>query len=48
MRHASPGDLFIQKAYTSHNTRRLDVDGEVKKILTTDYVKEELKGIRHN
>lgn len=33
--------------YTSHNTRRLDVDGVVQKILTTDYVQDELKGIRH-
>ena len=37
-----------EEAYTSHNTQRLDVDGVVKKILTTDYVQEELKGIRHN
>ena len=37
-----------KEAYTSHNTQRLDVDGVVKKILTTDYVQEELKGIRHN
>lgn len=28
--------------YTSHNTRRLDVDGTVEKILTTDYVREAL------
>ena len=25
----------------------LDVDGVVKKILTTNYVQEELQGIRH-
>lgn len=31
------------EAYTSHNTRRLDVDGTVEKILTTDYVKEALE-----
>lgn len=31
------------EAYTSHNTNRLDVDGVVKKILTTDYVQEALK-----
>ena len=37
-----------QEAYTSHNTHRLDVDGVVKKILSTDYVQEELKGIHHN
>lgn len=36
------------EAYTSHNTNRLDVDGTVKKILTTDYIQEELKGIGHN
>lgn len=29
-------------SYTSHNTRLLDVDGVVEKILTTDYVKEAL------
>jgi len=31
------------EAYTSHNTVRLDVDGVVKKLLTTDYVKEQLE-----
>ena len=39
---------MADEAYTSHNTNRLDVEGTVKKILTTDYVKEELQGIRHN
>lgn len=34
-------------AYTSHNTNRLDVDGVIKKIMTTDYVKEELEGRPH-
>ena len=29
---------MANEAYTSHNTNRLDVDGTVKKILTTDYV----------
>lgn len=33
------------ESYTSHNTKLLDVDGTVKKILTTDYVKEALKGL---
>ncbi len=28
---------------TSHNTQRLDVEGTVRKILTTDYVKEALE-----
>ncbi len=31
------------EAYTSHNTKRLDVDGTVEKLLTTDYVKKALK-----
>lgn len=35
------------EAYTSHNTTRLDVDGVVKKIMETDYVKEELEGRPH-
>ncbi len=35
------------EAYTSHNTTRLDVDGVVAKILTTDYVQEELEGRPH-
>ena len=30
------------ESYTSHNTRLLDVDGVVEKILTTDYVQEQL------
>ena len=29
--------------YTSHNTRRLDVEGTIKKIMTTEYIQEELK-----
>lgn len=32
-----------EESYTSHNTKLLDVDGVVEKILTTDYVQEELK-----
>ena len=39
---------MADESYTSHNTTRLDVDGTVKKILTADYVREELDGIRHN
>ena len=31
------------ESYTSHNTTLLDVEGTVKKILTTDYVQNELK-----
>ena len=43
------GDVVTEdeEAYTSHNTNRLDVEGVVEKILTTDYVKEELEGIPH-
>ncbi len=37
---------MANEAYTSHNTKRLDVEGTVKKILTTDYVKEELEKIK--
>lgn len=33
---------MANEAYTSHNTKRLDVDDTVQKILTTDYVKEAL------
>ena len=40
-------NTMADEAYTSHNTQRLDVEGTVQKILTTDYVQEELKGIRH-
>ena len=43
------GDVLTEgdEAYTSHNTTRLDVDGVVAKILTTDYVQEELQGRPH-
>lgn len=34
-----------EESYTSHNTAQLDVDGVVKKILTTDYVQEQLREI---
>lgn len=39
------GDTMADESYTSHNTTRLDVEGTVKKILTTEYVQNELKGI---
>ena len=43
------GDVMAEsdEAYTSHNTTRLDVDGVVAKIMTTDYVREELEGRPH-
>lgn len=31
------------ESYTSHNTNRLDVEGTVKKLLMTDYVRKELE-----
>lgn len=34
---------MADESYTSHNTNRLDVKGTIDKILTTDYVQEELK-----
>jgi UDP-glucose 4-epimerase len=33
-----------EESYTSHNTKLLDVDGTVKKLLTTEYVNNALKG----
>lgn len=33
---------MANEAYTSHNTQRLDLDGTIKKILTTDYVQNAL------
>lgn len=34
---------MAKEAYTSHNTKRLNVEETVQKILTTDYVKDSLK-----
>ena len=39
---------MADEPYTSQNTHRLDVDGTVQKLLGTDYVQEELKGIHHD
>ena len=36
---------MADEAYTSHNTRILDVQGTVDKLLTTDYVNNALKGV---
>ncbi len=36
---------MAEESYTSHNTRRLDVEGTVNKILTTEYVQDALKGV---
>lgn len=35
---------MANEAYTSHNTKRLDVNGTIQKLLTTDYVKDALEG----
>ncbi len=37
-------NTMADSSYTSHNTTRLDVDGTVEKILTTEYVQNALKG----
>ena len=39
---------MADESYTSHNTTRLDVERTVQKILTADYVQEELEGVEHN
>lgn len=39
---------MADESYTSHNTRRLNVDETVEKILTTDYVQNELKEWKEN
>lgn len=38
---------MAEEAYTSHNTNRLDIEGTVKKLLTTEFVNNELKGIKN-
>lgn len=35
------------ESYTSHNTKLLDVDGTVSKIMTTEYVQEQLKAVKN-
>lgn len=37
---------MADEAYTSHNTRRLDMEGTVRKIMTADYVKEALQEMK--
>lgn len=36
-----------EESYTSHNTHRLDVTQTVHKILTTDFVQEQLKAVKN-
>ena len=35
-------EVIVDEPYTSHNTNRLDVEGTVRKILTTEYVRQQL------
>lgn len=35
-----------EESYTSHNTKRLNIDDTVKKIMTTDYVKQRLEAVK--
>lgn len=37
-------DISAAEEYTSHNTTQLDIDGTIEKLLTVDYIKQELKG----
>ena len=45
-KYLEDGDKKISKAeeYTSHNTTQLDVPGTIDKLLTVDYVRQELEG----
>ncbi len=38
---------MADEAYTSHNTVRLDVQGTIDKLMTTDYVKEALEELKN-
>lgn len=46
-KYFSDGDKKLShiEEYTSHNTTQLDIDGTIEKLLTVDFVKQELKGI---
>jgi len=39
-------ETMAKEAYTSHNTRQLDVEGTIQKILTTDYIQEALADLK--
>jgi len=45
-KYFTEGDERVEKIteYTSGNTDRLDVKGTIEKLLTTEYIKDELKG----
>ena len=38
---------MADEAYTSHNTKRLDVQGTIDKLMTTDYVREALEELKN-
>lgn len=44
------GEVTTQadESYTSHNTNLLDVEGIIRKLKTTDYIKEELRQLEEN
>ena len=46
VKYNATANSIVQKDddYNSHNTKRLDVEGTIQKILTTDYVREQLEG----
>jgi len=37
---------MAEESYTSHNTTRLDVEGTIEKLLTTDYVRAALEAAK--
>ncbi len=49
-KYFSDGDKKVAKIeeYNSHNTQQLDVEGTIKKLLTVDYVKQELHQVTGN
>ena len=38
----------LGEAYTSHNTKRLDLEGTIKKLLTTDYVRRAIAAMEES
>lgn len=47
MKESDTSKTMADESYTSQNTERLDVEGTVKKIMTTEYVQNALKGIEN-
>lgn len=46
VKYDATANSVVQKDedYNSHNTKRLDVEGTIQKILTTEYVRDQLEG----